>query len=160
MKTRWWRRPGDETTAELKVAVTPSYHMCSSSMSHHLVNLVVTPSARSRRQFNLTERRNIIPKPSLFLFIACSFNMPTHGSDGFVMVRFNVLLFLLFYYVFRFINIYFRFQIWEGGGVIIEGGGGSVTNQWSPSRQWRSMEEAEKLCLWFRPVFILVVKTV
>ncbi|CAN6890263.1 unnamed protein product [Brassica oleracea] len=46
--------------------------MCSSSMSHHLVNLVVTPSARSRRQFNLTERRKIIPKPSLFLFTSCS----------------------------------------------------------------------------------------
>ncbi|KAH0879652.1 hypothetical protein HID58_067046 [Brassica napus] len=88
--------------------------MCSSSMSHHLVNLVVTPSARSR------QRRKIIPKPSLFLFTSCSLICRLMDLMGFL----------------------------------------CVTNQWSPSRQWRSMEEAEKLCLWFRPVFILVVKTV
>ncbi|KAH0862746.1 hypothetical protein HID58_079957, partial [Brassica napus] len=74
--TKLWRLPGDESTAELKVDFTPSSHMCSSSTSHHLRNLAVTPSAR---------RRKILPKSPLFFFISCSFNLPTHGSDMFVM---------------------------------------------------------------------------
>ncbi|CAN7119335.1 unnamed protein product, partial [Brassica rapa subsp. narinosa] len=90
--TKLWRLSGDESTAELKVDFTPSSHMCSSSTSHHLRNLAVTPSARVRRQSSLTERRKILPKSPLFFFISCSFNLPTHGFDMFVMVRFNVLL--------------------------------------------------------------------
>ncbi|CAN6806406.1 unnamed protein product, partial [Brassica oleracea] len=83
--TKLWRLSGDESTAELKVDFTPSSHMCSSSTSHHLRNLVVTPSARVRRQFSLTERRKILPKSPLFFFISFSFNLPTHGSDMFLM---------------------------------------------------------------------------
>ncbi|CAF1704353.1 unnamed protein product, partial [Brassica napus] len=85
--TKLWRLPGDESTAELKVDFTPSSHMYSSSTSHHLRNLALTPSAqvRLRRQSSLTERRKILPKSPLFFFISCSFNLPTHGSDMFVM---------------------------------------------------------------------------
>ncbi|KAH0891318.1 hypothetical protein HID58_053747, partial [Brassica napus] len=55
-------------------------------ISHVLkLNFAVTPSARVRRQSSLTERRKILPKSPLFFFISCSFNLPTHGSDMFVM---------------------------------------------------------------------------
>ncbi|KAL0833406.1 hypothetical protein Bca101_085295 [Brassica carinata] len=70
--TKLWRLPGDESKAEHKVGFTPS--------------------AQVRRQSSLTERRKIFPKSPLFFFISCSFNLPTHGSDMFVMVIFNVLL--------------------------------------------------------------------
>ncbi|CAN6911845.1 unnamed protein product, partial [Brassica oleracea] len=83
--TKLWRLPEDESTAELKVDFTPSSHMCSSSTSHHLRKLAVTPSVRVRRQSSLTERRKILPKSPLFFFIFWSFNLPTHGSDMFVM---------------------------------------------------------------------------
>nr|VDD47913.1 unnamed protein product [Brassica oleracea] len=69
--------------------------MCSSSTSHHLRNLAVMPSARVRRQSSLTESMKILPKSPLFFFISCSFNLPTHGSHMFVMVKFNQ-LFLCF----------------------------------------------------------------
>ncbi|CAF2059871.1 unnamed protein product [Brassica oleracea] len=56
-----WRLPGDESTAELKVDFTPSSHMCSSSTSHHLRNLAVTPSARGimKQLFLCFERHRI-----------------------------------------------------------------------------------------------------
>ncbi|CAN6971734.1 hypothetical protein IGI04_034790 [Brassica rapa subsp. trilocularis] len=87
-KICWWRNsggPGDESKAELKVDFTPSSHMCSSSTSHHLRNLVVMPSARVRRQSSLTKRRKILSKSPLFFFISCSFNLLMHESDMFVM---------------------------------------------------------------------------
>ncbi|CAN6809401.1 unnamed protein product [Brassica oleracea var. botrytis] len=59
--------------------------MCSSSTSHHLRNLAVTPLARVRRQSSLAERRKILPKSPLLFFISYSFNLPKHGSDMFVM---------------------------------------------------------------------------
>ncbi|KAF3548604.1 hypothetical protein DY000_02004120 [Brassica cretica] len=46
--TKLWRLPGDESTAELKVDFTPSSHMYSSSTSHHLRNIAVTPPAQVR----------------------------------------------------------------------------------------------------------------
>ncbi|CAF2067622.1 unnamed protein product, partial [Brassica oleracea] len=90
--TKLWRLPGDESKAELKVDFTPSSHMCSSSTSHHLRNLAVMPSARVHRQSSLTESMKILPKSPLFFFVSFTFNLPTHGSHMFVMVRFNVLL--------------------------------------------------------------------